>query len=245
MAAATPIWRCAGSRRVAIIPTGTELVSLNDPDSQARLQPGDIVEFNSIVLEAPGRSWGCVVSRFAPAPDDFQEMIQALRWCRRWPSMIWWWSTPAARPAPRTTRRVVDSLGQVVVHGIAIRPGHPVILGVAQGKAIAGIPGYPVSAAMAFDLLVKPVIYRWQGLVPPRPPTVQATLTQKIHSSMGEDEFPARHRRAGGRQAGDDTLGASGRHHVAAGEAAVLHVDDQQGDLASSSLRVKGGCIIP
>ena len=174
--------------RVAIIPTGTELVSLNDPDSQVRLHPGDIVEYNSIVLGAMAEEWGCLVSRFAPVPDDF-EMIRSAVTAALAEHDLVVVNAGSSAGSEDYTSRVVDSLGQVVVHGIAIRPGHPVILGVAQGKAVAGIPGYPVSAAMAFDLLVKPVTYRWQGLVPPQPPTVQAALTQKVHSFMGEDEF--------------------------------------------------------
>lgn len=174
--------------RVAIIPTGTELVSLHDPESLERLQPGDIVEYNSIVLGAMAEEWGCVVNRFAPLPDDF-EMIRTAVVSALAEHDLVVVNAGSSAGSEDYTARVVGSLGKVVVHGIAIRPGHPVILGVAQGKAIAGIPGYPASAAMSFDLLVKPVIYRWQGLVPPQPPTVQATLTQKVHSAMGEDEF--------------------------------------------------------
>ena len=70
------------------------------------------------------------------------------------------------------TAGIVAELGQLCVHGIAIRPGHPVILGVACGKAIAGIPGYPVSAAMTFDFIVRPLLYRWQGQLPPERPTL-------------------------------------------------------------------------
>jgi len=87
------------------------------------------------------------------------------------------------------TASIVAELGRLCVHGIAIRPGHPVILGTAKGKALVGIPGYPVSAAMTFDLLLKPLLYRWQGLLPPERPTLAATLTRKTVSPMGEDEF--------------------------------------------------------
>jgi putative molybdopterin biosynthesis protein len=87
------------------------------------------------------------------------------------------------------TASIVAELGQLCVHGIAIRPGHPVILGVALGKALVGIPGYPVSAAMTFELLVRPLLYRWQGLLPPERPTMQAVITRKTLSPMGEDEF--------------------------------------------------------
>jgi putative molybdopterin biosynthesis protein len=64
-----------------------------------------------------------------------------------------------------------------------------VILGVAHGKAIVGIPGYPVSAAMTFDLIVRPLLYRRQGQLPPERPTMEAVLTRKVLSPLGEDEF--------------------------------------------------------
>ena len=80
-------------------------------------------------------------------------------------------------------------LGELRVHGIAMRPGHPVVLGVALGKALVGVPGYPVSAAMTFDLIVKPLLYRWQGLQPPELPRIDARLTRKVLSPMGEDHY--------------------------------------------------------
>ena len=61
------------------------------------------------------------------------------------------------------TARIVAELGEVIVHGIAIRPGHPCILGHAHGKPVVGIPGYPVSAMITFDLLVKPLLQQWMG----------------------------------------------------------------------------------
>ena len=87
------------------------------------------------------------------------------------------------------TASIVSELGRLCVHGIAMRPGHPVILGAAKGKALVGIPGYPVSAAMTFDLIVKPLLYLWQGAQPPERPKMQAILTRKVLSPMGEDEF--------------------------------------------------------
>jgi len=87
------------------------------------------------------------------------------------------------------TADVFREIGSVQVHGIAMRPGHPVILGVAGGRAVAGIPGYPASALMTFDLLVKPLLARWLGQLPPQRPTLNASLTRKVLSPMGEDDF--------------------------------------------------------
>jgi len=190
--------------RVAIIPTGTELVRLDALGGPEALKPGDIVEYNSIVLGALAEEWGCVVSRLDPLPDDF-ELIRAATAAALEDHDLVVINAGSSAGSEDFTARVIASLGQVVVHGIAIRPGHPVVLGVArgrehgpdalrnstrsQGKPIVGIPGYPASAAMTFELLVKPVIYAMQGLLPPERPQISAKLTQKVYSSMGEDEF--------------------------------------------------------
>ena len=87
------------------------------------------------------------------------------------------------------TSRVVAEIGKVLVHGIAIRPGHPCILGVARGKPVIGIPGYPVSANLTADLFLKPLVYRLLGRLPPALPVIKATLTRKIQSPIGQEEF--------------------------------------------------------
>jgi putative molybdopterin biosynthesis protein len=204
--------------RVAIIPTGTELVRLDALDGPDALKPGDIVEYNSIVLGALAEEWGCVVSQLDPLPDDF-ELIRAATASALEDHDLVVINAGSSAGSEDFTARVVDSLGRVIVHGIAIRPGHPVVLGVArgrtggldtlryssddarystdegrhstsaQGKPIVGIPGFPAAAAMTFDLLVKPLIYAMQGLPPPERPRMAAKLTQKVYSPMGEDEF--------------------------------------------------------
>jgi putative molybdopterin biosynthesis protein len=204
--------------RVAIIPTGTELVRLDALDGPEALKPGDIVEYNSIVLGALAEEWGCVVSRLDPLPDDF-DTIRAATAAALADHDLVVINAGSSAGSEDFTARVIDSLGRVVVHGIAIRPGHPVVLGVArgrdrgldtlrystgegryptgdqsgetksQGKPIVGIPGFPAAAAMTFDLLIKPVIYAMLGLLPPERPRITARLTQKVYSPMGEDEF--------------------------------------------------------
>ncbi|HSN76126.1 MAG TPA: molybdopterin biosynthesis protein [Anaerolineae bacterium] len=197
--------------RVAIIPTGTELVRLDALGGPEALRPGDIVEYNSIVLGAMAEEWGCSVSRLDPLPDDF-ELIRAATASALEDHDLVVINAGSSAGSEDFTARVINSLGRVVVHGIAIRPGHPVVLGVArgrdpgrvaqrsetsaqpedsksQGKPIVGIPGFPAAAAMTFDLLVKPVLYAMQGLLPPERPRMTAKLTQKVYSPMGEDEF--------------------------------------------------------
>lgn len=169
--------------RVAIIPTGTELVP---PGSD--LKPGDIIEYNSLMLGAQAEEAGCVVTRLPIVADDYAALRATVAAALATHDLV---AVNAGSSAGSEdfTSAIVRELGTLCVHGIAIRPGHPVILGVAQGKALVGIPGYPVSASVTFDLIVKPLLYRWQGQLPPDRPTVTATLTRKAQSPMGEDHF--------------------------------------------------------
>jgi len=108
--------------------------------------------------------------------------------------------------------RVVESLGELLVHGVAVRPGHPVILGMVNKHSsqplninqsnqqstisnlkskipIIGVPGYPVSAALTGEIFVAPLLARWLGREPEAPPTVNATLTHKVTSPPGDDDY--------------------------------------------------------
>ena len=107
------------------------------------------------------------------------------------------------------TARIIAELGEVLVHGIAIRPGHPVILGiigrhetqtsrsrqetgasrVTRRVPVIGLPGYPVSAAITCELLVKPTLARWLGQAADERPQVTAAITRKVVSPEGEEEF--------------------------------------------------------
>ena len=169
--------------RVAILPTGTELVTIG-----SELKPGDIIEYNSLMLGAQAGEAGCVVTRLPIVRDDYAAIRDAVAAALESHDLV---AVNAGSSAGSEdyTSAVVQELGELRVHGIAIRPGHPVVLGLAKGKALVGIPGYPVSAAMTFDLLVKPLLYRWQGLDAPDTQTVEATLTRKVLSPMGEDHF--------------------------------------------------------
>ncbi len=168
---------------VAIIPTGTELVKPGEP-----LKPGDIIEYNSLVLAAMAEEAGAIATRL-PIEADRREAIKAAVERALAEHDLVVVNAGSSAGSEDFTASIVAELGVLCVHGIAIRPGHPVILGVAHGKAIAGIPGYPVSAAMTFDIIVRPLLYRWQGQLPPELPKIEAVLTRKVLSPMGEDEF--------------------------------------------------------
>jgi putative molybdopterin biosynthesis protein len=168
---------------VAILPTGTELVPVG-----TALKPGDIVEYNSLMLGAQAEEAGCVVTRLPIVTDDYAAIRDAVAAALETHDLVAI-NAGSSAGSEDYTAAVVRELGRLCVHGIAIRPGHPVVLGVAPGKALVGIPGYPVSAATTFDKLVTPLLYRWQGLLPPERTTVPATLTRKVLSPLGEDHF--------------------------------------------------------
>ncbi|MFH1484943.1 MAG: molybdopterin biosynthesis protein [Chloroflexota bacterium] len=169
--------------RVAIIPTGSELIP---PGSV--LAEGKIIEFNSLMLAGLVEEWGAVPNRFPITPDDFDEISAAVLTASE-DSDIVVVNAGSSAGSRDYTADIVERLGELLVHGIAIRPGHPVVLGIVRGKPLIGIPGYPVSAMLTTDLLVKPIVYRLMGIAPPTPPRVEATLARKVLSPMGQEEF--------------------------------------------------------
>ena len=169
--------------QVAILPTGTELVPPGPP-----LKAGEILEYNSLVLGALAQEAGAQVTRLPIEPDVRESIRSAVLKALASHDLVVV-NAGSSAGSEDFTASIVAELGTLCVHGIAIRPGHPVILGVAQGKAIVGIPGYPVSAALTFDLIVRPLLYRWQGQLPPELPKIEAVLTRKVFSPLGEDEY--------------------------------------------------------
>lgn len=169
--------------RVAIIPTGTELVPPGNP-----VKPGDIIEYNALMLGAQAQDAGCEVTRYPIVPDDRATILATVQQALATHDLVLINAGSSAGSEDHTAG-IVQELGTLVVHGIAIRPGHPMILGVAAGRALVGIPGYPVSAALTFDLLIKPLLYRWQGSLPPERPQIDAHLTRKTVSILGEEDF--------------------------------------------------------
>jgi putative molybdopterin biosynthesis protein len=175
--------------RVAILPTGTELVAPGSP-----LFPGAIIEYNSLVLGAMVEEWGGLPDRLAPLADDqaaIREQVLAAAGTHDLVIV----NAGSSAGSEDFTARILAETGRVLVHGIAIRPGHPVILGLVDvpGEArcvpFIGLPGYPVSAAITCELLVKPTLDRWLGRPAGERPTATATLTRKVLSPEGEEEF--------------------------------------------------------
>ncbi len=185
--------RVARRPKVAILPTGTELVPIG-----SSVKEGDIIEFNSVVLAAQVNGWGGEARRFPITVDDLEQIRQKVREAARSFDLILL-NAGSSAGSEDYSSRIVESLGELLVHGIAVRPGHPVILGMVSnpdegsGKSgrvpIIGVPGYPVSAALTGEIFVEPLLSRWLGRPPAEPVKIQATLTRKVTSPPGDEDY--------------------------------------------------------
>ena len=169
--------------KVAIIPTGNELTPIGQSP-----KPGEIIEFNSLMLAAMVEEWGGTATRHAPVSDDFDLLVRAVSEAVS-ESDIVIVNAGSSAGAEDYTSKVVSHLGELVVHGVAIKPGHPLVLGVVDSKPVLGIPGYPVSAAVTCEKFLRPLIERMLGTPGQPRERTQAVISRKVHSSLGEDEF--------------------------------------------------------
>ncbi|HEX7541270.1 MAG TPA: molybdopterin biosynthesis protein [Anaerolineales bacterium] len=187
--------KVARKPRVAILPTGTELVPLGSD-----LKAGDILEYNSLVLAAQVKTWGGTPTRFSITPDNFDAICARVEEAVPDHDLILL-NAGSSAGAEDFSAQVVEKLGTLLVHGVAVRPGHPVILGTincgssnmgyhpSSTVPIIGVPGYPVSAALTGEIFVEPLIAQWTGRHPQELPVEQAYLTHKITSPGGDDDY--------------------------------------------------------
>jgi putative molybdopterin biosynthesis protein len=182
---------------VAVIPTGDEIRPIG-----ADLEPGELPDTNSLMLAAQATEAGCEVVRHEVVPDDPPRIVAAVREAAAEADLV---IVIAGSSAGRDdyTADVVAEAGTLAVHGVAVRPGHPVVLGVvasAQPTPVLGAPGYPVSAALTFDIFAAPLLARLEGAPPPDWPRAHARLARKLASNMGSDDWVrVRLGRVGGR----------------------------------------------
>ncbi|MBX4266825.1 molybdopterin biosynthesis protein [Clostridium estertheticum] len=168
---------------VGIIPTGTEMV---EPGSE--LVVGDIIEFNSRVFSAQVKEWGGIPLRFDIVIDDYSLILKAIKKAVELCDII---LISAGSSAGREdfTSTVIEELGAVYVHGVAIKPGKPVILGSIAGKPVIGIPGFPVSAYFVMENICKRVVHTYLGINNEDQKTVKATITRRTMSTLKYLEF--------------------------------------------------------
>ncbi|MFZ6018429.1 MAG: molybdopterin biosynthesis protein [Chloroflexota bacterium] len=174
--------------RVAILPTGTELIEIGQP-----VETGRIIEFNSLVLAAQIRFWGGEAFRYPITPDENALIRQRVQDAAEKNDLVLL-NAGSSAGSEDFSAAVVQELGDLLIHGVAVRPGHPVILGMIRRQngsqcPIIGVPGYPVSAALTGEIFVEPLLARWLGRPPHRPIEIEAKITRKLTSPPGDDDY--------------------------------------------------------
>lgn len=168
---------------VGIIPTGDEIVSpCTDP------KPGDILEFNGSIFSAMVRQWGAEAKIYPIVPDKFEKIRDMVEKASKECDMV---LLNAGSSAGREdySAKVIRELGEVLYHGIAMKPGKPAILGCMGAKPILGVPGYPVSGIIVIEEILKPLIEYWLKAGAAPAATALATLTRPVVSGLKYQEF--------------------------------------------------------
>ena len=193
---AAGIWQVKVRRKpiVALIPTGDEIVEPSQrlAGEKPALREGDIIESNTYVQSALVAEWGGNPLRLAVVGDDAEELKSALLGALDQADIVAI-NAGSSAGSEDFTVDIIRSVGEVLVHGIAQRPGKPVVLGRSshggRWKPVIGVPGYPVSAFITFSTFVEPVVKAMLGLRPQEHETVDATLARKVASPAGVEEF--------------------------------------------------------
>ncbi len=168
---------------VGIIPTGDEIIPpCCDP------KPGDILEFNSSIFSAMVCQWGAEAKTYPIVPDKFDQIKAMIAQASDECDMV---ILNAGSSAGREdfSARVIRELGEVLYHGIAMKPGKPAILGCKGAVPILGVPGYPVSGIIVIEELLRPLVEQWLQIHKEAKQYAKATLTRPVVSGLKYQEF--------------------------------------------------------
>lgn len=169
--------------RVGILPTGSEIV-----EDIKEIEDGKIIDSNSKVFEGMVKELGGIANRYRPQVDDYEILKKdVLKGVEENDILIIGAGSSAG--TRDYTVKLVEELGEVIIHGVAMKPGKPTILGIIQGKPVIGIPGYPVSAFLVMDVFVKPLIQKYIGLDEVEVDYIKAQLSRRVVSSLKHKEL--------------------------------------------------------
>ncbi len=169
--------------RVGILPTGSEIIDVADSG-----EAGKIIDSNSYMFEGMVRESGGIPKKYPVTMDDYallkEKILQGTR-----ENDLFVINAGSSSGSKDFTADVIKELGEVIIHGVAIKPGKPIILGFIENKPVIGIPGYPVSAYIDFKYFVQPLIEKLGGRKPKPQRTMEAVLARRVVSSLKHEEF--------------------------------------------------------
>lgn len=168
--------------KIGILPTGTEIVESVDD-----LREGSIIDSNSRVFEAAIKKDGGISNRYSPIKDDYNLLKERILKVIDENDMLLILAGSSAGSKDYTVS-LIRELGEVIVHGVAIKPGKPVILGIIQDKPVIGVPGYPVSSYLVYDNFIKQLIGKYIAQEQSKE-IVKGNISRRIHSSLKNMEF--------------------------------------------------------
>jgi molybdenum cofactor synthesis domain-containing protein len=168
--------------RVAILSTGNEIV-----DPGVDLQPGQIYDINRYTLSAIIADHGGVPVAYQTAQDTLDDLERAIDRCLGEDVMVF--SGGSSVGERDLIFDVIARRGEILFHGIAVKPGKPTVFGVIGGKPVFGMPGYPTSCLSNAYMLLVPALRRMAHLPPHRMRTIEVPVAQRIVSTTGRHQF--------------------------------------------------------
>ena len=168
---------------VAILPTGGEL---RPPGT--RLAPGEVADADGPMLQSLAREAGADCERLPARPDDAEEIGAAVLEAVATSDLVLV-IAGSSRGRADHTASVVERHGELVAHGVALRPAHPVALGVIEGTPVIGVPGYPVAAAVAFERFARPLLELLLGALPEDAPLIRVRLIGDVRAKRGVEVY--------------------------------------------------------
>lgn len=169
--------------RVGILPTGTEIIRPKDQPGE-----GDIIDSNSGMFAAMVAEYGGEPKRYDIVEDDYEKIRDAILKAVKENDMAVVNAGSSAGTEDYTVH-VLREIGRVLIHGVAMKPGKPVILAIVEGKPVIGLPGYPVSAYLAFEHFAGPVLEQLSGKTLAHRRRVKAVLSRRLVSSLKHREY--------------------------------------------------------
>ena len=168
--------------RVAILSTGNEIVAPGE-----LLRPGQIYDINRFTLASVIRTHGGVPVEQPAAPDNLEELTAAVRQAASTDLIVF--SGGSSVGERDLIMDVLQNSGEVLFHGIAVKPGKPTVFGRVSGKPVLGMPGYPTSCLSNAYMLLVPALRRMARLPEYRPQSVRVPLSRRIVSTTGRRQF--------------------------------------------------------
>ena len=144
---------------VAIIPTGDEVIDIFKEEFKEK----SVIDCNSYIFSAQIKEWGGIPHIQEKLKDNYNEMKKKLKeLSKNYDVLVV--NAGSSAGSKDYTKNVIEEIGEVIIHGVAIKPGKPTILGKINGKPVIGIPGYPVSAYLAMDIFMKPLLEKMTNI---------------------------------------------------------------------------------